>query len=101
MTETVRGRDQRHDAWDHFWKDRHGKVVIYQRPNLPLLGWLGLTLASLFTEGTVSSVLGYAASASLVVWALLELFTGVNYFRRTLGVIVLAWSIVSLVTTIL
>ncbi len=100
MAETVRARDPRKDAWDYFWKDKHGKVVIYQWPNVYILAWLLLTIISLFTEGTLSSVLGYVATAALVAWALLEMFAGVNYFRRSLGVIVLGWSILSLVTTI-
>ena len=103
MTQTARvahAHDQRHDAWDYFWKDDNGKVVIYQRPNIYLIGWIIVTVISLFTEGSIATILGYVGSGLLIIWALLEIFKGVNYFRRTLGVIVLAWSLFSVITTI-
>lgn len=77
------------DLWDKFWKDKQGHIVVYQRPNALLIGWLALTLVSLFTHGGLADVLGYVAMAVLAAWALLEIFKGVNYLRRTLGAIVL------------
>lgn len=79
------------DFWDKIWRDQQGrgKVVIYQRPNWLLLGWLVITLISLFVSNGLSTVLGYIADAALVAWALLEIFKGVNYFRRALGAVVL------------
>jgi hypothetical protein len=84
------------DLWDKFWKDKHGEVVIYQRPNVFLLGWLVLTIVSLFFNGTFADVLGYIASAVLIIWSLLEIFKGTNYFRRLLGGIVLLLTVLSL-----
>lgn len=77
------------DWWDKFWKDKDGQVVVYQRPNVFLIAWVVLTLISLFMTGTVSNVLWWAALAVLAIWSLLEIFRGVNYLRRLLGVIVL------------
>lgn len=84
------------DLWDRIWRDKHGKIVIYQNPNPVLIGWVVLTIASIITAGTVYHVLWYVAEALLAVWSLLEIFKGVNYFRRALGVIVLLMTIAAL-----
>jgi hypothetical protein len=80
---------QNRDLWDRIWRDRRGDIVIWQLPNIPQIAWVALTLGSLFTTGTLSNILWYAATAALAVWALLELLRGVNYFRRILGIVVL------------
>lgn len=77
------------DLWDKFWKDKEGNVVVYQHPNVFLIGWLVLALASLFTSSKLADILWQLSLAVLAIWALLEIFKGVNYFRRTLGVFVL------------
>lgn len=84
------------DVWDKFWKDSHGKIVVYQRPNVLLLSWLVIQIVSLFLNGTVADVLGYVASGVLIIWSLLEIFKGVNYFRRLLGTVVLVVTVLSL-----
>jgi hypothetical protein len=76
------------DLWDRIWRDRTGRVVIYQNPNPVLIAWVVLTIASIVTNGMLSNVLWYVALALLAIWALLEIFKGVNYFRRAIGVIV-------------
>lgn len=86
---------ERQDLWDKFWKDKDGNVVVYQRPNIWLIGWVVLTLISLFLNGTVSNYFWWAALVSLTVWSLLEIFQGVNYLRRLLGVIVLVLTIMA------
>lgn len=87
--ERARRRPANHDWWDKFWKDKHGDVVVYQHPNIWLIGWLVLTLISLFLTGTPADVLWYVALGLLTIWALLELLRGVNYLRRTVGAAVL------------
>jgi hypothetical protein len=75
---------------DNFFRDKDGQIVIGQLPNLPLIVWLVASLLQLvFKTGQVNSGLDILATSSLFVWAILELFQGVNYFRRTLGLIVL------------
>jgi hypothetical protein len=75
---------------DNFFRDKDGQIVIGQLPNLPLIIWLVASLLqSVFKAGQVNSGLDILATGSLFVWAILELFQGVNYFRRTLGLIVL------------
>jgi len=69
-----------------FIKDKEGKVVLWQWPNLPLVGWAIFALLSHLTRW---QPLAWIGTAFLVVWALLEIFRGVNYFRRALGLVVL------------
>jgi hypothetical protein len=76
--------------FDRTFRDSDGNLVIAQMPNLPLLVWLAATvLKLLFTSGNLYTGLDALAFGSLFTWAWQELFQGVNYFRRTLGFIVL------------
>jgi hypothetical protein len=53
--------------------------------------WAAASLAKLIVPtGKVSIGLEVLAFGSLFTWAWLELFEGVNYFRRALGLLVLA-----------
>ncbi len=83
------------DLWDKFWKDKDGEVVVYQHPNALLIAWLALTLASLFTTGTLADILWYVALAILAACGLLEIAKGVNYLRRAFGVFVLLLVVVA------
>jgi hypothetical protein len=76
--------------FDSTFRDSAGNIVLAQKPNLPLLVWIGVTLLKLlFTSGNIYLGLDAIAFGSLFTWAWQELFQGVNYFRRTLGLIVL------------
>jgi len=85
-----RSRSMQHeqDLWDRIWHNKEGDVVIWQRPNIPMIAWVVLTLVSIFTNGTISNVIWYLAAASLAIWALMEIVWGANYFRRFLGAVV-------------
>lgn len=83
------------DLWDKFWKNKHGEVVVYQWPNIPLIAWLLLALASLFVSDKRADLLWHISLGVLAIWALLEIFKGVNYFRRSLGAIVLLFIILA------
>ena len=78
------------------FKTRDGTVVIGQKPNLPLVVWfVAVILRRVFPDGAFGfgmSIIGFVA---IFIWAWLELFMGVNIFRRILGFVVLALSIVS------
>lgn len=81
---------------DKTFRDGNGKIVIAQMPNLPLIVWIVASLLSLiFTSGKTNTVLDLLANGSLFTWAWLELFQGVNYFRRALGLAVLIGIIAS------
>jgi hypothetical protein len=70
--------------------DRNGKIVMAQMPNLPIIVWaVASLLKMIFSTGKINTGLDFIAFGSLFTWAWRELFQGVNYFRRTLGLIVL------------
>ncbi|MFB2892374.1 hypothetical protein ACE1CI_05445 [Aerosakkonemataceae cyanobacterium BLCC-F50] len=84
--------------FDQVFRDSEGNIVIAQPPNLPLI--VGITsslLEIILPTGKVHLGLDLIAFGSLFTWAWLELFEGVNYFRRALGLIVLvaliAWKV--------
>jgi len=75
--------------FDQTFRDSNGEIVIAQMPNLPLIVFLVATILSLiFTSGKINTVLDILANGSLFTWAWMELFQGVNYFRRGLGLAV-------------
>ena len=81
---------------DKIFREREGKVVLAQIPNLPLIVWIVASLLRLiFTTGKVNIGLEAIAFGSLFTWAWEELFQGVNYFRRALGFLVLIGLIAS------
>ncbi|MDP1794787.1 MAG: hypothetical protein Q8K63_11705 [Acidimicrobiales bacterium] len=72
------------------YEDRNtGRLVVGQWPNAPLWVFLAATVIRLVVEGTLADVAGVVRTLALLVWALLELFRGVNPFRRGLGAVVL------------
>lgn len=78
------------------FRDSDGNIVIAQMPNLPLIVWIAATLLNLIpTTGNIHTGLDALAFGSLFTWAWQELFQGVNYFRRALGLFVLLGAIAS------
>ncbi|KAB8332459.1 hypothetical protein SD80_017815 [Scytonema tolypothrichoides VB-61278] len=76
--------------FDKIFRDSEGQIVVAQPPNPPLILWAAASLLKLiFTSGEINTVLDAVAFGSLFTWAWEELFQGVNYFRRALGLIVL------------
>jgi hypothetical protein len=72
--------------FDKTFRDNEGNIVIAQPPNLPILVGLTATVLKLIVEnGNINTGLDAVAFGSLFTWAWLELFEGVNYFRRALG----------------
>jgi hypothetical protein len=82
--------------FDKFFRDSKGDIVIVQPPNLLIIVWSVTSLLKLiFTSGEINIGLDIVAFGSLFTWAWEELFQGVNYFRRTLGLIVLVGVVTS------
>ncbi len=76
--------------FDKVFRDNEGNIVIAQMPNLPLIVWIVASLLKIvFTTGKIHLGLDLIAFGSLFTWAWEELFQGVNYFRRALGLLVL------------
>ena len=84
MTTTATARR----AADWMFRDRTtGKVVVAQRPNVPLTAWLVCLAAGWLTHphGGWATGLHVVGTVALVVWAGEEIVRGVNPWRRTLG----------------
>lgn len=82
--------------FDRVFRDSKGKIVIAQPPNLPLIVWIAASLLKLVvTTGKINLGLELVAFGSLFTWAWGELFQGVNYLRRALGLIVIVGLIAS------
>lgn len=76
--------------FNQVFRDDEGKIVLGQPPNLPIIVWTGATLLKMiFATGQINIGLELIAFGTLFTWAWEELFQGVNYFRRALGLIVL------------
>lgn len=76
--------------FDQTFRDSTGNIVIAQPPNLPLIVGITTTvLTFVFPSGNLHTGLDAIAFGSWFTWAWLELFEGVNYFRRALGLIAL------------
>ncbi len=85
-------------ALNWFFRDpRTGRIVVAQRPNIPLLVWFGTSSFRwlLHPHGNWGIALEVTAIAALVLWAGDEIVRGVNPWRRTLGATVLAFVAVS------
>lgn len=77
----------------------HPNKSLFQPPNLPLIvGGIALILSWALPYGTLNFVAALIAFGALFTWAWLELFQGINMFRRALGCAVLIWLIVSKLT---
>lgn len=90
----------RRSLWDRTWKDKNGVVTLWQRPNAWLIGWAAITTISLFFTRRPADILSSVASLSLVIWALLEMSRGINYYRRFLGVIVLLYAVAAILKSL-
>jgi hypothetical protein len=83
-------------VWDKFWKDGKGKITVWQTPNLPLIGWfVFMIVAKILDSGATKNSLQFLSTAFLFTWAYLEITSGVSYFRRLLGLVILAGIILS------
>jgi predicted neutral ceramidase superfamily lipid hydrolase len=78
-----------HKLFDKLFRDSSGEIVIAQMPNLPIVIWAVASLLKIvYKTGRINLGLDILAFVSLFIWAIQELFQGVNYFRRGLGAIV-------------
>ena len=75
-------------ATDWLFRDRStGRLVIGQRPNLPLLLWLVCVVVRWLVHPAAprSTVLDVVGTTALAIWAGDEVVRGVNPWRRLLG----------------
>lgn len=82
--------------FDRIFRDDNGNIVIAQPPNLPLaIAVISSLLRIVFNSGQFGIVLDFIAFGSFFTWAWEELFDGVNYFRKALGLLALIGLILS------
>lgn len=75
---------------NRFFHDKQGKVVIAQKPNLPIItSAVCVVLARLPFPSYITEIASLLSFGAIFTWAWLEIFQGVNIFRRLLGAIVL------------
>jgi hypothetical protein len=77
------------------FKNDDGNIVIWQKPNLPIIIWLVSSLLVQLTHGRLEQLFNLTSYGALFTWAYLEIFQGVNWFRRTLGFVILTATIYS------
>ncbi len=71
-------------------------MTIAQRPNAPILIAAAAALVQYATTGAMQVVATAVYYAAIYSWSYLEIAQGANWFRRTLGAIVMAWSLYTL-----
>ncbi len=72
--------------WDKFWRDEHGNDVILKRPNKLLLLWVITAFIRLLLRGgTLEEILNVIGLISIILWCIVEVAWGVNYFWRSIG----------------
>lgn len=75
--------------------DTKGNLVLFQRPNAPLITWVVLFVFNTIVSRTdvddslLHRTTELVAFGALFTWAWLELFQGNSYIRRALGLVVL------------
>ncbi|MDN3482551.1 hypothetical protein QMA10_11530 [Arthrobacter sp. APC 3897] len=78
-------------ALTNFFRDRNGRIRIFEVPNLPILAWAGFGAASMMAlTPKYRELMGTLSKGSLTFWALLEAVRGNSPFRRTMGMATLA-----------
>jgi len=77
--------------WKWLFEDKSGKMVSGQMPNLPIIVWGAAKVLSLMPWlVSIQPTLELVAFGALFTWAWLEIFDGANWFRRLLGITVMA-----------
>lgn len=89
--------EKRNKFIEKCFKDKDGKFVFGQFPNIPIMIWAVsriVEVSNIFE--TYNQQFSFIGNSFLVVWAWLELRYGVNYFRRSIGLIALIIFLVSI-----
>jgi hypothetical protein len=71
-------------------------MIIAQWPNLPLSVAIVGFLLSKYPDVTIHKIGSTTYIIAIIIWAYLEITSGVNLFRKILGVVVLLFTAFSL-----
>ena len=92
----IKNKTDDRSLWNRFWRDKRGHVVIWQTPNIWLILWFIFEAISLFVASHgVEIASWWLATVALGVWSLYEVFQGVNYLRRLLGLFIAAMTLLT------
>jgi hypothetical protein len=86
--------------WNRCVLDRHGRLVLFEKPNTPLILWAVCSFLdfvvghSLWVNSPLHTLFRMLAFGFIFIWAWLELSQGTTYLRRLLGFIVLVFILV-------
>ncbi|MGG6237286.1 hypothetical protein ACQ4N7_01500 [Nodosilinea sp. AN01ver1] len=87
--------------FDRIFRDSEGNIVLGQAPNLPAIVAVTATLLqAVLPTSRLQTVVTLIAFGTWYTWAWQELFAGVNYFRRSLGLLTLVGLIALTLTLI-
>jgi len=76
------------------FKTKEGGIVIAQTPNLPIIVWfIAFLAAKIPMHKTLVQFFDLLSFGAIFTWAWLEIFQGVNAFRRLLGLVVASLAI--------
>ena len=78
-----------------------GEITVAQRPNGALIVFFVATVVKVIFDpaGGIGTAVTVVAKGALAIWALDEIFRGVNPFRRILGGVVMAGLALGLITS--
>lgn len=65
-------------------------ITIFQAPNTPLLISVTFWLAARLSQGMLKEFFSLLFIGTMLWWSYLEITSGVNYFRRILGLVIAA-----------
>lgn len=75
--------------FDHTFRDSKGNLAIMHWPNVPLYGWIAFKLGAMISNNqNLTDTYNGISTTFLLVWATLEITSGLSYFRRILGLVV-------------
>ena len=93
MAKTNRLQKESKLSRNRFFYDSNNNLVLFQWPNITLSLWILFTILAKLSTASMQDTFSLVASISLTIWAIIEVTTGVNYFRRMLGLTILVYII--------
>ncbi|MEN8252940.1 MAG: hypothetical protein ABFQ62_01010 [Patescibacteria group bacterium] len=72
----------------NIFKTKTGKIVIAQFPNRPMFLALAFYLLRFLDLNILTLISKWGVSIIMLYWSYLEVFHGVNTFRKILGIVV-------------
>lgn len=78
------------------FRDAEGRVIIGQAPNPPLYVAAAFFVVRFLPFEAAETISFWGFTAAMLYWSYLELFQGVNTFRRILGLLVGGFFLLSL-----